>query len=330
MNGKQTGPMDCGVAREQFPLMLYGELRFDEEERVDAHLDGCAECRAAFERARSLHVALASVEIEPSAGLLRECREDLSGRLMGEGAPRAGWWEQFTDMLAPRRSPEGQTGWGMGPRMGWLRPAGALTLVAIGFLAARMTPFLNSTFDSFTGMSAGDIGGSRVRTVEPQGNGQVKIVLDETRQRVVSGRLDDQQIRALLLGAAKDPSDAGLRAETVDILNANAQSTDVRDALVYALRHDQNAGVRLKAIEGLKSFAREPEVRGALEQVLLSDANPGMRTTAIDLLTAGPGQDLDRQMVGTLQELMNRESNTYVRQRVRNVLESVKASAETY
>ena len=100
-----------------------------------------------------------------------------------------------------------------------------------------------------------------MRYVEPASGGRVQIVLDETRQRMVEGRLDDRQIRSLLLAAAKDPSDPGLRAETVNILNANAQSADVRDALVYALRHDQNAGVRLKAMEGLKPFAREPEVR---------------------------------------------------------------------
>src|SRR5229473_2937789 len=157
--------------------------------------------------------------------------------------------------------------------------------------------------------------------------GRVQIVLDETRQRVVSGRLDDVEIRALLLAAAKDPSDPGLRAETVNILNTGAQSADVRDALIYALRRDQNAGVRLKAMEGLKPFAREPEVRGALAQVLLSDSNPGLRTQAIDLLTAGPGENLDRRIVGTLQELMSREDNSYVRARSQRVLESMKASA---
>ena len=38
-------------------MLLYGELSFDEEETVDAHLEGCAECRAALERERALHAA---------------------------------------------------------------------------------------------------------------------------------------------------------------------------------------------------------------------------------------------------------------------------------
>jgi hypothetical protein len=84
----------------------------------------------------------------------------------------------------------------------------------------------------------------------------------------------------------------------------------------------------------LKPFVRQPEVRKALSGVLLSDGNPGMRTQAIDLLTQGVGEapatGLDRDIVGTLQELMNRENNAYVRQRGERVLQLVNASQETY
>jgi len=179
-------------------------------------------------------------------------------------------------------------------------------------------------------MSLADPGASRVRYVAPDANGRIQIVLDETRQRTITGALDDQNIRALLLAAAKDPEDPGLRAETVDILNAHAQAADVRGALLYALRHAENAGVRLKAMQGLKPFARQPEVRTALAQVLLGDENPGLRTQAIDLLTADNGEALDRQVIGTLQELMRTESNTYVRQRSQRVLETSNASPEIY
>jgi hypothetical protein len=295
----------CASVKESFALYLYGELSFDDEERVDSHLDECMDCRAAFDREKALHAALDSVAIEPAGSLLRECRETLRARLdQQEAAPKPAlprWWEGS-----------------------WLRPAAAFALLTIGFFAARLTP------QSYQAMGLLEPAAARVRYVEPASGGRVQIVLDETRQRVVAGRLDDQQIRSLLLAAAKDPSDPGLRAETVNILNTNAQSADVRDALVYALRNDQNAGVRLKAMEGLRPFAREPEVRSALTQVLLSDSNPGLRTQAIDLLTAGPSENLDRQIVGTLQELMNGESNTYLRERSQQVLEAMNASAQTY
>jgi hypothetical protein len=207
--------------------------------------------------------------------------------------------------------------------------------VTLGFLGARLAPDWGL---GVTGMSLADPGLQRVRSVGPSPNGGIQIVLDETRQRVVSGGLDDQKIRVLLLSAAKDPSDPGLRYETVGILNDRAQAAEVRDALIYALEHDENAGVRLKAMDGLKPFVRQPEIRKALAGVLLSDGNPGMRTQAIDLLTQGVGEttgnttanNLDRDIIGTLQELMNSENNAYVRQRGERVLQLVNASQETY
>jgi len=308
---------DCKSVRDQLALLLYGELSFDGEERVESHLDVCEECRAALQREKALHAAFDGVEITPSPSLLHECHEDLKIRLMEEESIpqplRAGWWEKFVDAITLR------------PSGGLLRPAGALTLVAIGFAAARMIPSasVNGNFASLVP------GAARVRYVEPASDGNIQIVLDETRQRIVSGKLDDQQIRTLLLAAAKDPSDPGLRAETVDILNTRAQAADVRDALIKAVQEDQNAGVRMKAMDGLKPFAQDPAVRAALTHVLLKDSNPGMRTQAIDLLTKGA--TVDRQIIGTLQELMLRgEQQGYVRERCRRVLESANASAEAY
>jgi anti-sigma factor RsiW len=369
MKHDEMSDMTCHAAREQFALLLYGELSFDQEERVEAHLDACGECRAALEQEKMLHAGFDSVEVAPSPSLLRECREDLRLRLIEEasqpasGAARSGWWDRFVDAITLRpasglrrsfpgipRSSSGMPRTSSGvPRTSsgvprttagaLLRPLGALTLIAIGFAAAqfapRFVPVMDSGSGAFRAMGLGDVGAARVRNVEPSADGRVHIVLDETRQRIVSGGVDDLQIRALLITAAQDPSDPGLRAETVELLTPSAKSADVRAALVLALRRDQNAGVRMKAMEALKPFVNDPEVRGAVTQVLLSDANPGLRTQAIDLLTgsanASVDRNVDRQIVGTLQELMERgEQQGYVRERCRRVLQAVNASLETY
>lgn len=312
----------CEKVRQQLGMLLYGELSFDEEEAVDAHLEVCAECRTGLERERVLHAAFDQAEIETPASVLWESRQNLQRQIAAAHTPihRVSWWDRFLDTA-------------------WLKPAGGLALLTIGFMAARLAPSLVPGLGlGVTGMSMVDPGAQRVRSVEPGPNGGVQIVLDETRQRTVSGGLDDQNIRVLLLSAAKDPSDPGLRYETVGILNDRAQAAEVRDTLIYALEHDENAGVRLKAMDGLKPFVQQPEVRKALSGVLLSDGNPGMRTQAIDLLTQGVGEGtgdttgnaLDRDMIGTLQELMNRENNAYVRQRGERVLQLVNASRDTY
>ena len=327
--------LDCPAARDQFALLLYGELSFDEEERVDAHLDACAACRTALAAQRRLHEAIDEVAVTPSPALLNRCRADFSEFLAGQentqesggaraaayGNPQkgAGWWGRFVGLL----SAEGT--W----KIGALKPVGALTLIAIGFFAARLTPFVggNGGFDM---ASLAGLGPSQIRSISPDGAGRVNIVFNESRPRAVSGTLQDEGIRALLLTAARGSSDPGLRAETVAILVNSANAADVREVLVFALEHDQNSAVRLRAMEGLKSYADDPAVQGALAQVLLRDDNRGLRTQAIDLLTERRPDDLDQRIVGVLQELMGHEDDTYVRERCQRVLQSVKASAEIY
>jgi hypothetical protein len=317
--------MSCEQVREQLPFLLYGELSFDEEESVETHLDGCAECRVALERERELTAVFDQVAVEPSPALLRACREGLAERLAMETAPvrvaaepQAGWWDRFVDTLTMP--------------MKMLRPAGAVALIAVGFLGARLIP---AGIGGIGSMSLADVGASRVRSVEPAADGRIHIVLDETRQRSVDGRMDDADIRELLLAATKDASDDGLRAETVALLTTNAGTTDVRDVLMYAVRNDQNAGVRLKALDGLKQFTGDADVRGALADVLASDTNQAMRIRAIDLLVQslnGSAEPVaDRRLIGVLQELMTREKEPeYLRQLCQKVLDMMNASSEVY
>jgi hypothetical protein len=181
---------------------------------------------------------------------------------------------------------------------------------------------------SFKGVSNAGFtpGTSRVRYVEPSQSGKVQLVVEETRERVLSGNVDDQNIQNLLLAAARDPQDAGLRVESVDLLKSSRECPEVRGALLYALQHDSNPGVRLKALEGLKNSAADPQVRQVLTQVLLTDNNAGVRTQAIDLLISHK----EDQMVGVLQELMRKEDNGYIRMRCQKALHEMNASVETY
>ena len=106
MNANEHGSLPCAEVRAQLAMLLYGELGFDQEERVESHLEACAECRAGLERERSLHAAFDAVHIEPSPSLLLECRSDLQARLMDEPDRLAhaheGWWERFVDLLTLR------------------------------------------------------------------------------------------------------------------------------------------------------------------------------------------------------------------------------------
>lgn len=303
--------MNCEWVTKNAPLFLYGELSLEEEQSFQDHVETCAACRKAFEAEKAIHGLLDEREVEPPAPLLVRCRRDLELRL-GAARERAvlrGWFG---------RAFGGDRQWARG----LMRPAGALALIALGFFTARWT----SQPPAGVARSSEPVV-SRIRYVQPEASGKVQLVLEETRQRVVSGDPQDESIHRMLLAAARDATDPGLRVESMDILKARPASDDVRAALVQALQQDPNPGVRLKALDALRPYVAQADVRGVLAKALLSDDNPGVRTQAIDLLTQKKD---DEAMVGLLQELIQKDDNNYVRLKCRKALQEMNASVGTF
>jgi hypothetical protein len=306
--------MTCQQAKDYLVLAEYSELSFEEEESLESHVAACPECQAERLRLQDLSGALARCEEELPAGLLARSRREFASALERERKLERRPWREFW-----RR-------WVVNPPM-WLRPVGALTMLAAGFFGARVistTPAMAPVASLVSGQAPAVA--TRVRLVNPDANGRVRLLLEETRQRELSGELDNQEIRRLLLAAASDPADPGLRVESIDLLKAHTSDDEVRRALLDALRGDPNSGVRLKAIEGLRPYARDPETRRVLAAVLLHDDNPGVRTQAIDLLV----QSKEADVAGVLQELVRREENNYVRSRSQRALNEMKASVGTF
>jgi hypothetical protein len=300
--------MTCDNATKQLPLLLYGELTFQEEEDLHLHLDTCESCQAELGKTSAIHRKIDEAEMDVDAALLADCRRSLRAATAAI-AENGGRRRSFM----PTWLTAGKLTWN------WFgKPVSALTLIAVGFFGGRVLPLER-------GAAANPVL-SRVSFVEPGEAGQVQIVLEETRQRVLSGDMDDDAIRSLLLRAARESTDPGVRVETMDLLKGQSESEDVRDALLHALRHDTNAGVRLKALEALRPYAAQEDTRVALADVLLKDRTPGVRTQAVDMLM----QKRAPEMVGLLQEIRTREDNHYVRMKVQRALADMNASAEIF
>jgi hypothetical protein len=301
--------MNCESVKKNAALFLYGELSLEEEQSFQDHIETCAECRQAFAAEKRVHQALDGREMEPDPALLARCRRDLADRIEGATTPRTTlrqWLTGFFDMRVAALA----------------RPAGAVALVALGFFAARWT----SNIPVRSADSGTDPAVIRVRYLQPEGSGNVQMMVEETRQRVLTGNANDDQIHRLLLVAARESSDPGLRAESMDLLKTRNATGELRPVLLYALQHDPNPGIRLKALDALKPYGADREVRDALAKVLLADDNPGVRAQAIDLLVQHKQDDT----VGVLQEVVQKEDNTYVRQRCQKALEEMNASVGTF
>jgi anti-sigma factor RsiW len=311
--------MTCDAVTKAIPLYYYGELAPEAEEAVEEHLHSCAACGEDLARLKSLAAAFDRHQVEPPPGLLVECRHELVRAVYREEVPAVTHrgsdpWRLFREAF--------HSLWH--PGIHFTRPAGAVALLALGFFAARLVNFSPSGL-SLAGAAPDSIVSS-IRSVQPDSTGHVQISLDETHRRVISGRLEDQNIQRLLLAAAREPDNPGVRVESVELLKDRSASAEVRSALLEAVTHDPNPGVRLKALEGLKSFGAESEVRKVLAQVLLKDQNAGVRIQVIDLLIAHK----DDATVSVLQTLVGKEDNTYVRMRCQNALREMNASVGTF
>ncbi len=307
--------MNCAEVIREIPLYSYGEVSSDLEESIESHLSDCSACREELARHRSFLDRLDEREEVADMALLAACRADLRRQLAGPETRRAG---------------RGWFGWNWADSLrGFSRlhiplriPVGAMALVALGWFGARYTP------EKFGGIRAGLTGPmfSTVQSVEPAAPGKVRIAVDEVQRRVVDGNMEDPRIQAMLMNALREESNPGVRVESIGVLQNSADSEEVRQALIDAVSHDPNAGVRLKALEGLKPYAGDAAVRKTLANVLLKDDNAGVRVQAIDLLTTHH----DDSIVGVLQDVMQKEDDSYIRTRCRDLLEAMKASVGTY
>ena len=310
--------MKCDEVTKAIPYYYYGELPPDTEDAVEQHLVDCPPCQQECERQRALAVALDAAEVEAPPYLLSQCRHELARAIYREETPAVhhastDHWRWFREALGSLR---------LGIR--FRQPVGALTLVALGFFAARFVGIWPGTASLASAIPDGIV--SSIHSIQPDNQGRVQISLDETRRRVVSGRLDDQNIQRLLLVATREQDNPGVRVESVELLKDRGGSSEIRSALVASVMHDPNPGVRLKALEGLKDFSSDGEVRKLLAQVLLKDENSGVRIQAIDLLV----KHQDSTTVGVLQSLVNREENSYIRMQCQNALQAMNASVGTY
>ncbi|MGA2739396.1 MAG: HEAT repeat domain-containing protein [Bryobacteraceae bacterium] len=317
--------MNCESVAKLIPLYFYGELSPEDEDCLEQHLDACAACARQAESQRALSAALDRREIQPPAALLAECRHDLMRAVYRQEAPLlrpihpAGSWKPFRETFGAWLPSFGS----------WRMPLGASALLALGFAAARLTaPGVSSGPFSIASLTPDVI--SSIRSVQPAHEGgdagEVQIVFDETRRRVVSGQLNDSNIQHLMLAAAHDENNAGVRWESVDLLRSHSDSSPIRELLLNRVAEDPNAGVRLKALDGLKTFTGDPEVRKVLAQVVMHDESPGVRIAAVDALTA----HADDNMVGFLQGVVQKEDDTYVRRRCVKALQDMNASVGTF
>jgi hypothetical protein len=312
--------MKCEWVRENIVLQVYGELADDARHELEQHVERCAECAAELKAEQHFHALLAQDRAldpslhDPSPNLVAASRMRLQEAL--ETAKQGSVWSRLAFDPAS-----------------WLRqvqfsPALASAILIFGFAGGVTTTYklygsrpntaqvqnLPSTPAVPTEAS---ITGIQSVTQEP-GTNQIDIKYNTVSTQEAQGSLNDQRIQQLLLYAARNNFNSGVRMDSVGLLTQKPEDTQFREALMYALQYDTNPGVRFKALDGLGPFVKgDTRVRDSLLQALVNDTNPGVRTEALRLLQPVKA---DGSVRGVLMTLAAKDSSQYIRSQARTLL----------
>ena len=306
--------MKCEWVQQNIVLHVYDELPDDARYELDQHVARCEACAGELAAAREFRQTMATVTVaEPTPNLLASSRMKLQEAL--ETAQQGGFWTRLT----------------FDPGL-WLRqmrfsPALAAVLLIAGFGGGTAVTFqaMKNNPEAPGAQNGGgappteDANVTGIRSITPEaGTNRVNIKYDTVSTKETAGSLNDARIQQLLLFAAQNNTNSGVRVDSVDLLKQRMGDSRVREALLYALRYDNNPGVRLKALEGLGSYVKDDvRVRDAVLETLTSDANPGLRTEALRVLEPVRA---DASVRATLERLAVKDGSRFIRDQSRSLL----------
>lgn len=307
--------MNCDWIKENVVLYIYDELADDAKYEFEHHARHCVACKKELDSAVAFKEGLTETRLpEVSPNLLVASRLRLQEALE-ETQQSHGWGRFVFDLSA----------W-----MHQLKLAPALTaaILLIGFAGGSLTtwkllqrPQGGNEITDNRPQEANLDNVAGVESITPEANSnKIAIKYDTLYSHTAEGNSDDPLIRQLLLMAARNQRNSGVRLDSIEMLTRKAEDNAVREALIYALRYDKNPGVRLKALDGLKSFVKDDvHVRDAVVEALMHDSNGGVRSEAISLLDPVRA---DMSVREALQILAQHDKDQFIRSTSQRYLES--------
>ena len=244
--------MKCEWVRENIVLQVYGELADDARHELEQHVARCADCAAELKAEQDFHALLAqdrAAVIRPRPICWRPracgCRKRWRRRKQGSFWSRlafdpANWLRQvkFSPALASAILILGFAG-GVGTTYKFYGPHPTIA----GNVAARANPIPVPTEASIAGINS---------IVQDPGTNQVSIKYNAVSTQEYQGSLNDQKIQQLLLYAARNNYNSGVRVDSVDLLaqrigrHAGARSAD----LCAAERHESGRAAEVAGRAG--------------------------------------------------------------------------------
>ena len=303
--------MKCEWVRENIVLEVYGELADDARHELEQHVARCADCAGELKAEQAFHALLAQDRAaDPSPNLVAASRMRLQEAL--ETAKQGSFFSRLA--FDP---------------VNWLRqvkfsPALASAILIFGFTGGIVTTYKVIPRGPEVVQKGTppvpvqtSIAGIDSITQDPNTN-QISIKYKAVSEEQKQGSLNDQDIQQLLLYAAHNNYNSGVRVDSVDLLAKRSGDLQVREALMYALQNDTNPGVRLKSLDALGNYVKDDtNVRDAVLRALVNDDNSGIRIEALRLIEPVKA---DGSVRGVLMALAAKDQSTYIKSQARTML----------
>lgn len=308
--------MKCEWVKENIVLQVYGELADDVRHELEQHVSRCPDCAEELKAEQDFYALLAQDRAtDPSPNLLTASRMRLQEGL--ETAKQGSIWTRLA--FDPAH---------------WLRqvrfsPALASVILIMGFAGGMVTMYRIYGPAARGPVAVGTAPGSAQVTTDASiagissitpvpGTDQVSIKYSTVAPQEYLGSLNDQNVQRLLLYAARNNYNSGVRVDSVDLLAHKSSDTQVREALIYALQNDTNPGVRLKSLDALGNYVKtDTNVRDAVLRALVNDDTPGVRIEALRLIEPVKA---DGSVRGVLMALAAKDTSTYIKSQARTML----------
>lgn len=340
------------IYREWILLSVLGELGGEDRRSLDAHLSGCAECRAELEAVESFSALVGKAGVTgPPDEFLREARRNLREVLAGEASlaerkavsperrsTQDGAWSDPGHSRFPAGALRAWTAW-LSPGRAVLAGAAA---VAVGLLAgyllfgrmetgdASQKPVVSAQPGAELGAPA--YGNIRVAGVDPRTN-EVDLEYEMIRPARLKAGLEDDRVQRVLAQAVMNDENPGTRLRAINTIGAYVAKPvdeEVKNALIRAVRTDSNAGVRKQALHVLYQMPFDDDIKEACLHVLAGDENEGLRIAAINMLAVAvlEGRLAGKDVMDAVGARLQSDDNNYIRIQSGAFLQEVNGNGE--
>jgi len=316
--------MDKNEFAELVLLSLYGELDEQEERELTELLSGSREHVEEYRALVRVHMLAGGAALEVPEPMILQAREQL-GRALA--AAREDPLRAMPHSAGLKRK---RILMGASVFAGWAKYATGLAAgLLMGFL------FLGSSgmpaFDGVPDLASldEDTSISNVRFVPAGGDEKtVELSFSATRDYRFTDSIDNPAVQRMLAYSLVRESNPGIRIRTVGALSKKAGSTDqevIKNALLTAVVTDENPVVRGQALEALRKYPADRQIQGTLINVLRFDKNSKLRMEAVQMLTGlvAGGETLPPENIDALRNQVEVEDNLYLKSQLNNILEQV-------